>query len=380
LSETLPAQNRRGDLLAAMTLFIVVNLGLLAVNGVRHGGDTPLYLDGASRILDGRPLIDREPSYAGYVLVVAAAQAIGIGTLGVVVLQVLLGAVAAAAVYLLGVALAGRVAGAIAATLYGIDVDTNRWHQFILADSIYVSLMTIGVLLTHRAAIRRDLEPVFSAFGVLIIAAFVRPEGWVLLPVAGCFVIVMRARTIRSSFGGVMTLCGAMAVVAALLAPSYQSNLRAVGPGNMLQRGQTIWEYDGWRVAMPPGDVTDRAEGAFEYALRHPVVTAKLMVARVGVHFAHVRPFYSTPHNVVIVVWLVPVYTAAAYAIWRLRRQPLTLWVLAAITTQTLVVAVTHAEWDGRYLAHVLPLIDTLVGAGIAIAIGYRAEGQPVYA
>ena len=41
-----------------------------------------------------------------------------------------------------------------------------------------------------------------------------------------------------------------------------------------------------------------------------------------------------------------------------------------AIGTQTLVVALTHAEWDGRYLAHVLPLIYTLTGAGVAVLVG----------
>ena len=94
------------------------------------------------------------------------------------------------------------------------------------------------------------------------------------------------------------------------------------------------------------------------------------MGARVAVHFAHVRPFYSTPHNVVIVLWLVPVYAAALFAIWKLGLTPFLSWIVVAIGTQTVVVALTHAEWDGRYLAHVLPLIYTLVGAGVAVLIG----------
>jgi hypothetical protein len=354
-----------------MVFFAIVNLALLAWSGVRFGGDTPLYLDGANRVLDGRPLIDREPSYPGYVLLVAAAQAIGVGPFGIVMAQLALGAVAAAAVYAMGTAMAGRFAGALAAVLYSVDVDTNRWHQFILTDSVYLSLFTIAVWLTYRAATRPGAEPLLSAGATLIAAALVRPEGWFTIPAAAVYVIVMRARSTAQRVAGGGALVAAAVGFVLIVAPIFRGNLQAVGPAEMLQRGQTIWEYDGWRVAMPPNDVPATGQGAaIGYALRHPVSTITLMGARVAVHFAHLLPFYSAAHNVAIVAWLVPVYAATLLAIWKLGLTPLVSWILVAIGTQTLVVALTHAEWDGRYLAHVLPLIYTLTGAGVAVLIG----------
>lgn len=372
MTDALATPGRRTDLIAAVVFFAIVNLTWLAWSGVRFGGDSPLYLDGASRLLDGRPLIDREPSYIGYVLLVAAAQAIGVGTLGVVMLQVALGALAAAAVYAMGTAMAGRFAGALAAATYGLDADTNRWHQFVLADSVYLSLFTIGVWLTHRAAARAHAGPLFSAAAVLIAAGFVRPEGWFILPAAAVYVIVMRSRSTAQRAAGVAALIAAATCFVLIVAPALRGNLQAVGPAEMLQRGQTIWEFDGWRVAMPPNEAesTGQAGAAIGYALRHPVSTIKLMSARVAVHFAHVRPFYSTAHNVVIAAWLVPVYAAALIAIWRLGFTPVMSWLVVAIGTQTLVVALTHAEWDGRYLAHVLPLIYPIAGAGVATLMG----------
>ncbi|HYE87911.1 MAG TPA: glycosyltransferase family 39 protein [Vicinamibacterales bacterium] len=369
------AAPRRGDLVGAMVLFATLNFALIAINGERHGGDTPLYLDGAARLLDGRPLIDREPSYTGYIAVVAAAQAIGIGTFGVVVLQVTLGAVAAAVVFAIGAALAGRVAGAVAVLLLSLDVDTNRWHQFVLADSVYTSLFVIGVWLTHRSAVARNVEPIVSAGAVMVGAALVRPEGWFLLPAAAAYVIVTRIPSNRHRFAAAAALAGGALAVVAVLAPRYQGNMQAVGPADMLQRGQTIWDFEGWRVAMPAADAPngDQAGSAIGYALRHPFSTLKLMIARVAVHFAHVRPFYSTAHNVVIVLWLLPVYAATVFAITHLGTAPLALWLVAAIASQTVVVALTHAEWDGRYLAHVLPLVYIFVGAAIAI---WRAKSS----
>lgn len=355
-----------------MVFFGAVNLVLLGVNGVRHGGDSPMYIDGANRMLAGATLIDREPSYAGYVVVVAAAEAAGAGARGVVLLQILLGAIAAAAVYAMGVTLAGRMAGAMAAGLYAIDADTNRWHQFILADSIYVSLFTMAVWLTHRAANRGGVEPTMGAVAVVIAAACVRPEGWFVVPVAACYLVLRRGRSASTRVAGAAVMAGVAMLVAVAVAPALKGNLQAVGPADMLQRGQTIWDYDGWRVAMPPTDAASagQASDAVGYALRHPVSTLQLMLARVAVHFAHVRPFYSAAHNAVIVAWLVPVYAAALFALWRLRRSPPATWLLAAIGTQTVVVALTHAEWDGRYLAHVLPLLHTLAAAGVAMMAG----------
>lgn len=358
--------------------FIVINLLLVALNGVRMGGDSPLYLDGANRLLAGQPLTDRQPSYAGYVYVVAAAQAVGAGTLGLVMLQVLCGAIAGTAVYAMAATMAGRLAGGLAAVLYSLDVDTNRWHQFILADSLYVSLFVLAVWLTYRAVIRRGLGPLLLAAAALFAAALVRPEGWFLVPAGLCFVVMMRARSTAQRLAGVGVLLAAAALLVVVLAPALRGNVSAVGPADMLQRGQTIWEFDGWKVSMPAagGVAEGQAGAAVAYAVRHPISTLKLMIARVLVHFAHVRPFYSTAHNAVIVVWLVPVYALAAVAIWQLGFTTLISWIVAAIGTQTLVVALTHAEWDGRYLAHVLPLIYPLVGAGVAVTLGTARAGS----
>ena len=46
-------------------LFAVSSLGLWRVLGVRHGGDTPFYFEGAHRLLAGAPLDGVAAAYAG---------------------------------------------------------------------------------------------------------------------------------------------------------------------------------------------------------------------------------------------------------------------------------------------------------------------------
>lgn len=361
-----------------VAIFALVNLVLLAINGVRLGGDTPLYLDGAARLLDGRALVEREPSYSGYIALVAFAQATGIGLIGVVLIQIAAASAAAASVFDMAATFAGRLAGVIAALLLAVDVDTNRWHRFILADSLYASLFTIAVWLTHRAAMQATAGAIAAAAVVLVAAGLVRPEGWFLIPAAMFYFTVMRARSARQRLAGAGALLAGAVILVGMLAPVVSGNLQAVGPADMLRRGQTIWDYDGWRLSMPEGDVPagGQASSAIGYATRHPLSTATLMAARVGVHLVHARPYYSRAHNLLVVAWLLPVYLLGLWGLRRLLPDALAWWLVAALATQTLVVALTHADWDGRYLAHVLPLWFAFTGAGAAMAI--RRQSEPL--
>jgi hypothetical protein len=214
----------------------------------------------------------------------------------------------------------------------------------------------------------------------VVAAPLVRPEGWFLVPAAIMFWIVYGLSRPASRVAAVGTLIVAAGVLALLVAPRLSGNLTAVGPADMLRRGQTIWDFDGWRIEMPSDAVFEdghaSSSDAIVYAARHPLSTLTLMAARVGVHFAHVRPFFSTAHNAIVLAWLIPVYALASWGFWKWWRNPLCRWCLAAIATQTLVVALTHADWDGRYLAHVLPLIYPFAGAALATAIMRMDSGR----
>ena len=333
-----------------------------------------MYLSGASALLAGEALTARQPSYAGYIAIVALADALDLGLPGVVALQVMAATAAAAIVFVLAATLGGILTAVLAVSLLAVDVETNRWHTYILSDSLFASALVAATWLGYRASVSRTTASYLLAIVVTVAAAIVRPEGWFLLPAVVAFWIA-RAPITRGRraviFGALAIGCG---VLAAIVAPRLSGNVSAVGPAEMLTRGQTIWEYDGWRVNMPADEPRDGSAGdAVAYALRHPISTAALMAARVAVHFAHVRPFFSTPHNLIIVAWLVPIYALAVYGAVAGRRHVLTWWCAVVLGTQTLVVALTHADWDGRYLAHVMPLIYPFTAFGATeLALRWR--------
>jgi Dolichyl-phosphate-mannose-protein mannosyltransferase len=351
----------------SLAIFAVVNLALLAATGVHVGGDTGLFLDGARRLMQGQPLIDREPSYLGYIAVVGSIQAVGAGSIGVVLFQIVAATAGAGAVYRLAMELGGARAAMLATGLLTLDVDVNRWHTYVLADSLYISAFAISVWLVHRTSEGPTNWWRYAATTVVLVAlGLIRPEGWFVLPAAGFYWVARGFDGAWQRLSASLVVVAACVVAAFAVAPRLSGNVSAVDPGEMLRRGQTIWDYDSWRIAMPGSNPPqpDQVEAPVSYAMHHPAATAKLMLARIGVHLAHVRPFYSRTHNLVILLWLLPIYALTALAVWMKSADPLMRWIVVACGTQALVVALTHADWDGRYLAHVMPVVYPLAACG----------------
>lgn len=358
----------------ALLVFLMINVMVFAMAGVRLGGDTPMFTGGADSLLKGQPLSGRQRSYLGYIGMVAVSQTIGIGLKGQVLAQIAIAVLAAAAVYRLAVEISSQIAGFLAVIAFALDLHTNRWHIYVLSDSVYLSIFTLSVWLVHQAGKPPfDLRQYVVAAGGLVAAALIRPEGWFLLPAAAAYWVGLGTTIPRHRLAGFMAVAVSCAFLAITVRPLFSGNLEAVGPGEMLRRGQTIWQYDGWRLSMPADpsfDGTDANAGNWvNYAVKHPFSTLGLMTARLAVHIAHVRPFYSLVHNALIVFWLVPAYALAGFAIWMHRKQNLTRWCAVSVATQALVVAITHADWDGRYLAHVLPLGYVFAASGLVIVI-----------
>ncbi|HYR09867.1 MAG TPA: glycosyltransferase family 39 protein, partial [Longimicrobium sp.] len=274
---------RHLPLLLLAALFVAVNAAVLMRYGVRLGGDSGRYLDAAAHLLAGEPLQGREPTFAGYAALVALSQAAGAGLSGVVAVQLLFAALATAALYDVGRRLGGPIAGFLAAAFFGANPDFARFNVVIITDSLYASLVALAAWAVHRAAERGGGAYALGAAAVAC-AALVRPNGWVLVPVAAAYWI---ARTRRPAGVKVALAAAVFAAAAAplvLLAPAMKS-VQDVGAYKELRRGTVIWGHDPSRLPMPREATPDTEGGLAQmagYALRHPLATTRLASQRLG--------------------------------------------------------------------------------------------------
>jgi hypothetical protein len=350
--------------------FVLLNMGFLALRGVQLGGDTSRYVDGA--LLDGRPL-GGYWAYSGYMAVVAFWQVIGAGLPGVVGFQIGVAAVAGAAVAALGAPLGGRLAGLVGAAFLVVNPDVTRWHGYILTDSLYISAVVIVAFVVWRAA-ERGGRWYGLALLVLLPAATLRPTALVLLPVTAAF-WGWRGVVTRDWIGVALGGIGAVGALLLAFSPHVQD---AAGqhPGAKMWSGQVLYQHPAFRMEMPSDEIP-RGEGwrpDLRYVQRHPGPTLALGVRRVAVELAHVRPYYSVRHNVVIVAVLLPLYTLALIGIAATWRHPLTHLLLGLVVAHLLFVGVTLADYDGRFLLYVLGPLAALAAAGFGRLSGVAAR------
>jgi len=344
-------------------LFVGVNAAFLRVFGITRPGMAPYYLDAAREIADGRWPAVRPGLWLAYPALIAVCQQAGLGLSGVVALQLAAAAGAAVALYRLAARLAGPTAGILAAALLILNPAIAQRHGAIVTDSLYTSFVIFSALAIHRARDRRPASVwrYLAASAIVIVAALMRPNGWMLPPIAVAYwtaPALESPRQVRLAFIGI----AAAFVVLLLALPDVRRGIEWEDPEAGLRSGEVVAAFDGWTMEMPD----DPAGG---YAIRHPVATAALGTARIAAEMVRVRPYYSARHNAALAIFLGTLYAAAVAGLVKLRRQPLAKLLATIIAAHLLPIALTEADWDGRFLQFVLPVIGVFAA--------WTAVGRP---
>lgn len=360
-------------------VFLVMQTTLAWTGGlVRRGGDSEGYLRNAAALLRGDLPPGKGTSYLGYDAAIALCQASGLGLRGLILIQMATAALAAIAQYDLGRRLHGHGAGLLAAGLLVANPDISRWHVFILTDSLYTSMVILAIWATHLAATQQRARWFAGAAIVVASTALLRPNGWILVPIATVYWTFHRVDSPSFRWLSAAVVASTFALCAVTV-PAFRGGIQAERPGEMLRKGEVIWGYPAARLSMPGSREPIAAgwTGELGYILRHPLACTRLACLRVWTEFAHVRPFYSPRHNSIIVVCVAAVYVLAAIGYFMVRSQPLARLIAAVIGGQALVIALTFADWDGRFLLYVFPGICLFSACGVAGLLGWARTAGP---
>lgn len=326
---------------------LLVNVLLVAWLGIRRGGDSFRYVEGAARLVAGQPLqMPNVSQYLGYVGLVALATIAGAGLAGVVAVQVAMAAFAAMAVYDLGRQLSGRAAGLLAAIVFIIDLDIAQWHAYILTDSLYISLVVIATWFVSRAG-ELGVKSYVNAVLVGLITASIRPNGWMFGPLAAVYWI---SRSALSRWARVGIACAMLAGLAGIVSIALYQRYNAV----------VAHPPRGWDNTRAFADVWLGLFGSAPSGENRLALAATRVLSELG----HVRPGFSVRHNATVIALLAVTYPLAIVGVIQRRDRPLSYLMLAVIAGHLLVVALTFADRDGRYLLYVFPLIVVFAACG----------------
>ncbi len=354
--------------LALGVLWALVQGSLFLVFGIRHGHDTPRYLEGAAALLRGEFPSGKGGSYLGYIAVVAVARAVGLGDRGIILFHVLASGLAAVAMYKIGVKLFDHRTGLVAAFLYIGFLKLHPWDFFILTDSLFISLSIVSFALVMHA---RSWQHWLLAGLVLVWTTLLRPNAFAVpLAVVGA---ALAFWWYQKRFAAAAATALALALSVPLLLPvvrtmaSHERILLYYKEGTIIPGYEQLLVTPPARAAAWPttGDslFRDLARVWFE----EPVYALKLAAAKLTALVLTVRPYHQWWYNVLIAATLYPLYVLAALGVRRgSRDQHGKVLLLTFVTMQTFIVMVTFDDWSGRFLLPVLPVVFVFSAATLA--------------
>jgi len=354
-------------MLGLAALWVTMQFWLFYTGGIRPAGDTGRYLGAAEVLLSGHlPTSGKAMSYLAYDGIVAIIIGLGWGQAGVIFVQVLMSGIAAYTLYLLGKHLYDWRAGFVAAFLYVGFPDLQKWNFYILTESLFIAtlIFTSYVILACKGWQRI----IFGGLLVLL-ATFLRPNGFIVPLALILYVLVWLWQDgKRQLVGGILLIAVIVLSVASIWVGGMLSKEHVL---NHYIDGTVIWGHPESALTMP-GQAPDcspaKGNALFEIAcfvVAKPLYFIKLVGMKLFYFFLLARPYYSVPHNVIVLLFLLPVYTLAIIA-WFRGRKEFVKWGFAAIIIflQALIVSFTFADWDSRHLEVILPLIFLFSSGG----------------
>ena len=243
-----------------------------------------------------------------------------------------------------------------------------------MTESLYTSFLIISSWTIIRFLKNKSPINLVFSFCVLFITASIRPNGWVLIPIALCFFLIGYFRNIWLKTLWVSVVVAGFVLFIFFL-PFTNRSIQNIGTEKILMNevllnGEVIPDHKELRVTMPHDSTLMKKNWtqSIYYIARHPLSYAKLATIRVVTEMFQVRrPWYSVKYSLRWYFWLFPAYFFAIFGLVFFRRKISVLIILTIIIAHLFIISVTFADHDARFLNYFLPLVYVLSGCGFTV-------------
>jgi Gpi18-like mannosyltransferase len=339
--------------------------------GLKYWLDSGRYISGAEKLISGGDFIDRENQYLGYMAVLAALKLTGLSLVWIVVIQILVAILAAAALFDSAIKFGvGKISALVAVALFLCNPFIVQWHQYVLTESLYTSFVILFLWSIIRIYYQTNSKNILLSAAILVFTLLLRPNGWILLPVFVIFLILCFKLNMRNK---VLLAVGIFLAffVGIVSIGTLSDAVKITAPAKNMQDGVTVWQHHELYLDMPkePDLYSDNLQDGFRYCLRHPDSVLKLGITRAGYTLVHIRPYHSIKYKMRVLFWVLPAYLLAIFGIICKRKYKITYAALMVIIAHLLVVALTYAEHDSRFDIYILPVFYLLAAAGVESVI-----------
>ena len=350
--------------------WLLINGFLLYSLGIKYAIDTTRFDAEATAWLNGK----FEPSYrlwySGYVVVLVVFKNIFHSIYPSIIFQYIVSFIATILFYQGLCKLVKNNQAAFYTTLLVICyLPIQQWNTCLLTESIFISLI---LLFVWAFSIEKQSHKWLVLFLISILAASVRPNGGILFTICFtlyCIPLIQHNKKISIIF--IIGIAVALLMLHSYTDTFYQFLL------NSFNKGEIICGYDHWTALNKTRILNDSSSGSItkiiDLITSNPIKSLQLFVGRFVALWSDVRIYYSLQHNIFIGFYLLIAYVTAIIGFIQYRKAfaELALVTLLYCGINSLLVMFTYADWDGRFLAPLLPIIFIWSGLGIYFSIQF---------
>jgi hypothetical protein len=352
-----------------LSCWILVNGFLLYSLGIKYAIDTIRFDAEASAWINGT----FEPSYrmwyAGYIAVLVICKSLFHSIYPSIFFQYILSAVATIYFYKGLGNLFKNVQIAFYSTLFLIGYfPIQQWNTCLLTESMFISLV---LLFVWALSIENNSRKWFTLLLISILATSLRPNGGILL-LSTCAIYSVQQIKLDKRF----LLVFSIGIIIMLFVLQNETDTFYQFLLDSFNKGEIICGYKNASIHTTY-TTNDSSSGSVTKILhlitQHPSKSMQLYIGRFIELWSDVRVYYSLVHNLFIACFLLFAYTMAAIGCIQYRKVYTALvWTTALYCgLNTLLVMITYADWDGRFLAPLLPMIFIWSGLGIYFSIQF---------
>jgi hypothetical protein len=346
-----------------LLVWLSINLFILAHRGIYLNGESAKYIHQAHLFLEtGRVASPNFWLYFTQIALIACCIKFHLGFYFVIALQLLLNLTAMLAFYRTTSSLFQNKNTALAGTLLLIlNYPYQEFNSFLYTESIFYSLTLLLSCYMIRIETLNFKKLLVVAL-LLIMVCFTRPTGILFLPPAFLYIFLVFFRK--------MSLRKKTALLAAALLGFLFFLNKALGSGGELDfmlpfRDESIICGVPTLPGFQPIQTSANGNSLYGlgyYILHNPAQFIRLAAGRTMAFFGLYRSYYSTGHNLYLIVYFYSIHLAALLSIaYWIKRQAFALCYFAtAIMLTWVTVMMTCDDWHNRFYLTISPFLIIL--------------------
>ncbi len=352
---------KRSDWVIIYGVWAITQMAILMTLGINDRFDAAKFIDQAKELTQGTGHFSwNDLFYSGYIALHVLLRLVGLPAKAIYGIQLLASALAVN-YYIRTLNCWGpsRQALLISGILYAACFITQEWVSLLFTDSLFFSLLTIGIYYL----INQKQHPILFWLFLLLLPLF-RPVGFLfaILAFVYWFLLSWRAHIGKIALVAAFLLFWAGWIFFSLTQsqgffyPNHNSEANVIcGYPSGLLRFQRVPYHEGMSI--------------IQYFTLNPSMTLRLFFFRFVKIFSMGRPYYSDSHNLALT--LIPAFyyllalAGLLYLFVTLRR--IAWFLLAGMLIFCIPSIVFCVDWSGRFSLPVLAFVLLLSGIGVGV-------------